>query len=109
MKKIWIWFALIWSFGGLADRPVLFATTMDQYRCPGGSLISIYDRIPEVRRKCGDPTAVGRRQELRGWGYTFESIEVEEWTYNWGPTSFMIYLTFEKGRLTRIESGEYGY
>lgn len=29
--------------------------------------------------------------------------------FNRGPTSFITYLIFENGRLTRIESGDYGY
>jgi hypothetical protein len=109
VKKILTVITLAWLYWGLGDWPVLFATTMDLYRCPGGSLISIHDRISEVSRKCGPPTVVGRRQELRNRGYALENIEIEEWTYNYGPTSFMIYLTFENGKLTRIESGEYGY
>jgi hypothetical protein len=50
-----------------------------------------------------------QRQERKGWNYVLETVEIEEWPYNLGPTSFMLYLTFENGRLTRIESGEYGY
>ena len=96
---------------GLADQPepVLSATTFNQFRCPDGSLILVNDRISEVRKKCGPPTEASRRQERIGWGYVLETVEIEEWTYNLGPTSFMTYLTFENGRLTRIESGEYGY
>ena len=66
-------------------------------------------RISEVRKKCGPPTEASQRQERKGWGYVLETVEIEEWTYNLGSTSFMVYLTFENGRLTRIESGEYGY
>ena len=96
---------------GLAAQPepVSSATTFDHLRCPKGSLISINDRISEVRRKCGSPTEASQRQERKGWGYVLETVEIEEWTYNQGPTSFMSYLTFENGILIRIESGEYGY
>ena len=96
---------------GLAAQPepVWSAITFNQFRCPDGSLILINDRISEVRRKCGPPTVADQRQERRAWGYALETMEIEEWTYNFGSTSFMIHLTFENGRLTRIESGEYGY
>ena len=36
-------------------------------------------------------------------------MNVEEWTYNWGPTRFMSYLQFRNGVLERIHSGGYGY
>ena len=96
---------------GLADQPepVWSAITFNQFRCPDGSLILINARIAEVRRKCGPPTVAGQRQERKLWACGWETLEIEEWTYNLGPTSFMLYLTFENGRLTRIESGEYGY
>lgn len=111
MKKLLFVIFLVLFCWGFADQPepVWSATTFNQFRCPDGSLILINDRISEVRRKCGPPTLAGQRQERKGWGYILETVEIEEWTYNLGPTSFMLYLTFENGRLTRIESGEYGY
>jgi len=111
MKKLLSVTLLVLLCWGLADQPepVLSAITLSQFRCPNGSLILINDRISEVKRKCGPPTEASRRQERIGWGYVLETVEIEEWTYNLGPTSFMTYLTFENGRLTRIESGEYGY
>jgi hypothetical protein len=99
---------LCWFFAAQPE-PLSSATTLNQFRCPAGSLILVNDRISEVRKKCGPPTEASQRQERKGWGYVLETVEIEEWTYNLGPTSFMVYLTFENGRLTRIESGEYGY
>ena len=111
MKKLLSVIMLVLLCWGLADQPepAFSATTLSQYRCPAGSLILVNDRIAEVRKKCGPPTEASQRQERKGWGYVLETLEIEEWTYNLGPTSFMLYLTFENGRLTRIESGEYGY
>lgn len=85
------------------------ATTSDTFRCPNGVIISINDKLATVMLKCDPPTAVARRTVTRGllFGY-FETIEVEEWTYNLGPSRFMYYLTFENGELARIESGGYG-
>jgi len=111
LKKTLSAFMLVFLFWVFAAQPepLSSATTFNQFRCPDGSLILINDRISEVRRKCGPPTEASQRQERKGWGYVLETVEIEEWTYNLGSTSFMIYLTFENGRLTRIESGEYGY
>jgi hypothetical protein len=36
------------------------------------------------------------------------TIEVEEWVYNMGSTSFVYFLIFNNGILKRIESGAYG-
>ncbi len=111
MKKRFSVIILLLLCWGVAEppEPVSSAVTFNQFRCPDGSLILINDRVSEVRRKCGPPTTADQRQEGRAWGYILGAVEIEEWTYNWGPTSFMLYLTFENGRLTRIESGEYGY
>jgi hypothetical protein len=38
-----------------------------------------------------------------------ELVEIEEWTYNLGPTSFVRYLIFENGRLVDIVTGDYGF
>jgi hypothetical protein len=111
VKKILSVIVLVLLCWGLADQPepAWSSITFNQFRCPDGSLILINDRISEVRRKCGPPTVADQRQDRRLWGYGWETLEIEEWTYNFGSTSFMIHLTFENGRLTRIESGEYGY
>jgi hypothetical protein len=111
VKKLLPLILLVLLCWGLADQPepVWSAITFNQFRCSDGSLILINDRISEVRRKCGAPTVADQRQDRRLWSYGWETFEIEEWTYNFGPTSFMLYLTFENGRLIRIESGEYGY
>lgn len=85
------------------------ATTSDTFRCPNGAIVSTNDRLGTVARRCDAPTSVTRRTVTRGlpYGY-FETVEVEEWTYNPGPSSFVYYLTFENGVLTRIEAGGYG-
>jgi hypothetical protein len=104
---------LIFGLGAGRPEDIESAVTLNEFRCPKGSLVLIHDRISEVQRKCGPPTEAARREGKRtlGYvpGYVYETLEIEEWTYNWGPTSFLISLTFENGRLTRIESGEYGY
>lgn len=85
------------------------ATTSDVFRCPNGAIVAVHDRLSAVMLKCYAPTIISRRSVTRGlpFGY-YETVEIEEWTYNLGPSSFMYYLTFENGFLERIESGAYG-
>jgi hypothetical protein len=65
--------------------------------------------------KCDPPTTTTRRSVAAYPApyplYTvyFVPAETEEWVYNLGPTSFIMYLTFTNGVLTSIESGDYGY
>jgi hypothetical protein len=75
-----------------------FAMTSDSFRCPNGSSVHLNDKLATVKMKCDPPTYSSR----------LATVEIEEWVYNLGPTSFMMYLTFTNGVLTNIESGEYG-
>ena len=83
-------------------------------RC-GPGLVDIGDYSIQVLRKCGDPVERNHRVEyrlvlLRSFGLDIEQVvpmEVEEWTYNFGPTRFMERLRFENGRL--VESRPLGY
>jgi hypothetical protein len=86
-----------------------FAAASDTFRCPGGAIIAVHDRLSAIASKCDAPTYISRRTITRGLpsGY-FETIELEEWTYNLGSSRFIYYLTFENGFLERIESGTYG-
>ncbi|UCD36569.1 MAG: DUF2845 domain-containing protein, partial [Nitrospiraceae bacterium] len=36
-------------------------------------------------------------------------VQVEEWTYDFGSRSFLLFIRFENGRVSRIESGDYGF
>jgi hypothetical protein len=98
----------------------------DGLRC-SGQIVSIDDTKSEVLSKCGEPFHIETWEEERarvdhyyryfdrhdGWqsapAYIKEMVKIEEWTYNFGPTRFLYYLTFENGRLTCIETGDYGY
>jgi len=98
------------------------------FRC-GTEIISVGDRKFDVLRKCGEPSNVEVRQEIRT-KRDFGSVElepkkrieiyprpflvdelvtIEEWEYNSGPTKFIRYLTFENGFLMNIALGDYGY
>ena len=96
-------------------------------RCDG-RIVQIGDKTSEVAKKCGQPDHIEYSQEERIMPYYYymyrhkrsrehahmpfiekETIQVEEWTYNFGPTKFIRYLHFENNRLTLIEMGEKGY
>jgi hypothetical protein len=102
--------------------PSAFAWTFNTFRCPNGSIVAVNDKLATVMARCDAPTTATTRHVARApvgyvdtmWGAAsyagrYEIIEIEEWTYNQGPTSFMMFLTFRNGTLTTIESGEYGY
>jgi len=102
------------------------AVLADSFSC-GSRIVSIGDRKQDVLRKCGDPSHVEYRGEVRtrrdvgpriqgtqiGLSrrplFVEELVTVEEWEYNFGSTRFIRYLQFENGRLTGITEGDYGY
>ena len=93
----------------------VFATTHNTFRCPNGRIIHINDKLETVRMKCDPPTSATKRTVATypapypPYTVYYEPADVEEWIYNLGPSSFIMYLTFTNGVLTNIESGEYGY
>ncbi len=99
--------------------------TRNSLRCPGSTgLIYIGDTQTEVLDQCGEPTSVEKPTHVPGSNYR-DPVELgheqyriflgqgnrtsEEWTYNFGPTKFMTYLSFQSGEVVRIETGGYGY
>ena len=71
---------------------------VESFRCDGET-IAVGDRQYAVREACGDPEKI----TVSGGG------TVEEWVYNFGPTTFIYYVTFVHGRLERIQAGEHGF
>lgn len=72
------------------------------------------DMTPKVLMICGEPSFVDRRrredyQDL-GEGKAKRSwVEIEEWTYNFGPSRPLATLVFENGFLVRIHTEERGF
>ena len=78
----------------------------------------------EVKSLCGTPDDTQSRTETRtvrravtvpcatGYCSTYVddtyTVNVEEWTYDFGPQRFIQYLIFEQGKLIKIRSGNYG-
>lgn len=99
----------------------------DGMRC-GTRLISDGDPMYQVRSICGTPDAQSHRIEMRTvrqWvstpclphqmvgrcGYFTEitvQVNVDEWTYDFGPQQFIRTLLFEEQKLARITTGGYG-
>ena len=92
-------------------------------RC-NGRLVSIGDSQLEVRDKCGDPDHLSGWEEGRNtriariFDYETERyrapqkvdtpIQMQRWTYDFGPTRFIRHLYFENGELIHIEAGPKG-
>src|SRR5262245_60048638 len=109
MKK-WPTLALLCCLPGLAMSQSL--------RC-SDKIISEGSSLFEVASLCGDPAqvqrksifnnvsaAMGRSSLVAG---TSVEIQVELWTYNFGPNKLMQRITFEDGVVVRIESLGYGF
>ncbi len=85
-------------------------------RC-GKDLISVGDRRMEVLHSCGEPDFVDSWEESRSghfyyfghWYPNTETMVIEEWSYNFGPSRFIRILRFENGRLENIETSGYGF
>jgi hypothetical protein len=88
------------------------------FRCDGG-LVSTGDHKIDLLGKCGPPDrrdAYQRERSVfardRGQHIAADrrvSVAVEKWTYDFGPHSFVQFVTLEAGRIIAIEAGEHGY
>lgn len=103
------------------------AARAEGMRC-GSRLVSDGDPMDRVRDVCGAPNAMRQRTELRTvkryvsapcvqdrggvrCGYVEEQtvqVVIDEWTYDFGPSTLVRYVTFEQGQLLRVTTGGYG-
>lgn len=87
----------------------------------GHELVMEGDYKLQVLQKCGAPTYQESRVEYRGAilrgsgqnqpGVDFirqDAVNIDEWTYDFGPHRFMQWLYFENGRLLLIKDLSYG-
>lgn len=87
-------------------------------RC-GSDLVSVGDRKFDLIQRCGEPALMESRTRERAvqvWDpgrrvlrEVRVTVEVEEWTYNFGPHRFYYVVRMEDGRIVAIESGGRGY
>jgi hypothetical protein len=84
-----------------------------------GMLVVIGQSPWEVRERCGEPTAIEgvvkhlpqRAYEPTSHTTVYILVPVQQsiWTYNFGSTRFLYYLTFQEGKLIDITTGAYGH
>ena len=100
----------------------------DSLRC-GNRIVATGDSLHVVRSLCGEPTAERRRFETRTEERrvltdcrtsktphrrcervekVIREVQIDEWTYDFGPQRFVHYLTFLDGKLARVATGSYG-
>jgi hypothetical protein len=84
-------------------------------RCAGG-LVAIGDATIDLLGKCGEPTLREGHTDLTTVVYTTASgaparataVGVERWTYDFGPSRFVVIVTVTGGRVTAIGGGTWG-
>ena len=98
MKSI-LWLLLV------AALPVHAGTL----RCKS-ALLTEGDTTAELLLRCGQPprNADPRRFEENGFGARMTVKYAERWTYNFGRSEFMQFVTVENGVITEIEDGPRG-
>jgi hypothetical protein len=84
-----------------------------------GRLVVIGARPWEVTERCGEPTAIEdvmKHLPQRAYDpisqttvYILVPVQQSIWTYNFGSTRFLYYLTFQDGKLIDISTGDYGH
>ncbi len=101
------------------------------FRC-GSKLVTTGDHYSKVLKYCGEPIGVQERQiyregrtrprvfmdgpnglrverEVLAYDRSYIEIEVEEWTYNFGPRRLMQLVRFENGFVAETEELGYGF
>jgi hypothetical protein len=73
----------------------------------------------DVLAQCGEPATADVWEEERGYAVVepgtsaaaggWFTVLREVWTYNFGPRRFLRLVHFENGKVTRVETGGYGY
>jgi hypothetical protein len=92
------------------------ASSDSSIRCRGG-IVSVGDATIDLLGKCGEPAMREGRTDLTTVAYRAEgdrvkqasAVNVERWTYDFGPRAFLMFVTVEGGKVTLIERGGYGY
>jgi Protein of unknown function (DUF2845) len=87
-------------------------------RCDPQRSFHVGDNTYEILSRCGEPSSRDFKQVERhlaaadtdGLVYAeFATVDVETWTYNFGPQAFQRRLKFTDGKLVKIATGTYGY
>ena len=120
------WFAGAVTLGAVAGAGSMPpAQADDGFRCQRTKrLVSVGDRLSEVRAKCGQADFADNHVEKRkikrrlrdDQGRFDESlteereieIVIDNWTYDFGKSFLMRHLRFENGTLAFVATGDYG-
>jgi hypothetical protein len=88
------------------------ATDSGTMMCSGG-IVSLGDTMGQVTNKCGQPAFSSQRESRKTdrayGGITRITTTIDDWQYNFGPNQFQYRIVFEGGRVSKIESLDYGY
>jgi uncharacterized protein DUF2845 len=84
-----------------------------------GRLVVIGASPWDVKERCGEPSVIDdvmKHLPQRAYDpisqttvYILVPVQQSIWTYNFGPTRFLYYLTFQEGKLIDITTGDYGH
>ena len=98
------------TFNGIVFAlPLLFFSQAAAAMYCNQRLVRTGDSEYEVRAKCGPPTHAGAYPVTSSPAAgTTITTQVTRWAYDFGPRRLIHFLTFENGRLRRIERGPYG-
>jgi hypothetical protein len=94
-----------------SSNSALAGTYDESFRC-GTDVIMLGDSNYRVLAKCGPPgvkEAVGTNYMYGGQPPAGEFRDMENWTYNRGPTDFVYTLKFQGGSLIEIFRGGRGF
>lgn len=80
----------------------------------GERIVAPGDKREAVRERCGEPAWKEVREDAVTEKYLPDGTPVnlvttEEWVYNFGSSSLILYLRFQGDRLAIIETGGFGY
>jgi hypothetical protein len=78
----------------------------ESIRC-GSRIISRGSSSAELASFCGEPAQISKNSSYAG--DSVGQIEVEIWTYNFGPNQLMERVRIENGIVVQIDSMGYGY
>jgi hypothetical protein len=102
------------SYGYGPERLAAAQDDGGRARCDASAL-RVGDAKLDLLAKCGPP-ALQERTGVRPptlvtsvTRHALAAVEVEVWTYDFGPQSFVQLVTLENGRVVKVESGGYGY
>jgi hypothetical protein len=89
------------------------AVQTDSLYCDG-QIVSVGDTAGEVISKCGQPAYVFQHeQKIVEEDYAASRIIttniIDDWTFNFGPDRFQYRVLLKNGRVSEIESLDYGY